>query len=42
MGRPFYTKRMVQAVDARLALGQLHDITELNLLRIDDVSESTL
>jgi hypothetical protein len=40
IGRPIFTRRMVQAVEARLAQGQLPDITKLNVIRLDDAPES--
>jgi len=36
VGRPFFFKRAVKAVDERLAQGQLPDITQLGFLRLDD------
>ncbi len=36
MGRPFITKRMVGAVDAKLSQDELPDIRELQYYRLDD------
>jgi len=38
IGRPFYVKRMVEAVDARLTQGRLPDITQLGFLRLDETT----
>jgi hypothetical protein len=37
-GRPFYNKRMVQAVESRLAQGGVPDISDTYLLRLDETS----
>lgn len=36
LGRPFFTRRMVAAVEARLALGEIPDISDAYFLRLDE------
>lgn len=36
VGRPHFTKRMVEVVDAKLSQGELPDILELQLYHLDD------
>lgn len=38
IGRPIHVKSMVEAVDARLSQGGLHDILELGFARLDEAA----